>query len=72
MTTQELIETPEWNNMFWTEGAAIEFAKAYAKIQVETALKAASHILDVDNDGDYIQHPTKEGIINAYPLTNIE
>ena len=44
----------------------------FAKLHVEAALKEASNVLTVDNDGDYINHPTKDSILNAYPLTNIE
>lgn len=46
---------------------AIEFAKLHSQAQAEVTSK----VLDVDNDGDYVNHPTKNAIINAYPLTNI-
>ena len=44
----------------------------FAKMHVVQALKEASNVLTVDNDGDYINHPTKDSILNAYPLTNIK
>jgi len=44
----------------------------FAKLHVEAALKEASNVLSVDNDGDYINHPTKELIIKSYPLENIK
>jgi hypothetical protein len=43
----------------------------FAKLHVEQALKEASNVLTVDNDGDYINHPTKDSILNAYPLNKI-
>lgn len=44
----------------------------FAKLHVEAALKAASSVLDVNNDADYIEHPTEERIIATYPLENIK
>lgn len=44
----------------------------FAKLHVEAALKEAGNVLNVDNDGDYINHPTRELIIKSYPLENIK
>lgn len=52
----------------WAKDLMIEFAK----LHVRKALQAASKVLDVDGDGDYVQHPTPELILFAYPLTNIK
>ena len=48
-----------------------EFNEKFAKLHVEEALKKASNILDVNSDGDYINHPTHDKILNAYPLDKI-
>lgn len=44
----------------------------FAQMHVEAALKKATHVLDVNNDADYIEHPTPRRILNSYPLTNIK
>lgn len=48
------------------------YAREFAKLHVEAALKAATHVLDVNADADYIKYPTKDSILNAYPLENIK
>ena len=45
---------------------------AYTKLHVEAALEAATKVLDVNKDGDYLQYPTTERILNSYPLINIK
>ena len=44
----------------------------FGKLCAQAALKEASKVLEVNSDGDYIEHPTSEKILNAYPLTNIK
>jgi hypothetical protein len=44
----------------------------FAQMHVEAALKKATHVLDVNNDADYIEYPTPRRILNSYPLTNIK
>jgi hypothetical protein len=72
-TANEWLETfgADADDMFYrysVEEAMIEFAK----LHVEAALKAATHVLDVNADADWIEYPTDERILNAYPLTNIK
>ncbi len=50
----------------------VEALQEFAKLHIEPALQEASKVLDVDADGDYIQHPTSERILNAYSLANIK
>ncbi len=44
----------------------------FAKLHVEAALEQASKVFDVNTDGDYLEHPTSERVIAAYPLSNIK
>jgi hypothetical protein len=44
----------------------------FAKLHVEAALKEATHVLDVNNDADFIEYPTSKRILKSYPLTNIK
>jgi hypothetical protein len=70
-TVEEFCKSFKPTGKTWQENfhqTIIEFAK----LHVEAALKNASKVLDVDNDGDYIEHPTTERILNAYPLTLIK
>ena len=48
------------------------YAKEFAKLHVQAALEEASHVLDVNADADYVKYPTKDSILNAYPLENIK
>jgi F420-dependent methylenetetrahydromethanopterin dehydrogenase len=62
----------EYSNVYWDENTAEDFAIEFAKIKVQEALKQARKVLDVNTDGDYIDHPTSERIVDSYPLENIK
>jgi hypothetical protein len=44
----------------------------FAKLHVEAALKKATIVLARNADGDYVEHPTQERILNSYPLDKIK
>ena len=49
-----------------------EIMKGFAKRHTENALKEASKVLDTNTDADYVEHPTKERILNSYLLNKIK
>ena len=71
-TAEEFFEQTIQRGVNDTHTNYLKAAREFAKLHVEATLKYAVAVLDRNNDGDYIEHPTQERILNAYPLENIK
>ena len=84
MITTEDIANKIYNNLSQSERSSIGYIstemntflinaiKESGRIHSQEALKEASKVLNTNVDGDYIEHPTKERILNSYPLDKIK
>ena len=68
-TAEEFVNQYDWENSTLDIPSVL---REFAKLHVEAALEQASKVFDVNTDGDYLEHPTSERVIAAYPLSNIK
>ena len=76
-TAEEFLKEYNNHNHSKSEGCSCRYRdivalREFAKLHVKKALIKAGNVLNVDNDGDYVEHPTRDRIINSYPLENIK
>jgi hypothetical protein len=76
-TAEEFLKKYNGHDHSKSEGCSCRYRdivalREFAKLHVKKALIKAGNVLNVDNDGDYVEYPTRDLIINSYPLENIK